>query len=113
MTVTGKVTDEAGKPIAGALGRAKLVNVSREARTGADGIYRLAGCEPRAVRIVVSAKGRATDTKEVTVAKAMDPVDFQMKPGGTIRVRVLDDQGKPIPRASIFFQKWRGQFQYF
>ena len=63
--MTGKVTDEAGKPIAGALVRTKFLNDIREAKTGADGVYRLAGCEPRAARIVVSAKGRATDMKEL------------------------------------------------
>jgi hypothetical protein len=43
----------------------------------------------------------------------LDPVDFRMKPGGKVRVRVLDDQGKPVSRASIFFQQWRGMFSYF
>ena len=65
LTVTGKVTDEAGKPIAGALVRTQFFNVIREARTGPDGVYHLAGCEPRTARIVVSAKGRATDMQEL------------------------------------------------
>ena len=40
LTVTGKVTDEAGKPIAGALVRTKFFNDLREATTGPDGVYR-------------------------------------------------------------------------
>lgn len=113
LTVIGRVTDEAGTPIVGAQIRTKFLNDIREAKTGEDGVYRLAGCEPRAARIVVSAKGRATDMKELTIDSKMDPVDFRMKPGGTVRIRVLDDQGKPNPKARIFFQRWRGRFSYF
>ena len=93
--------------------RTKFVNDIREARTGPDGVYRLAGCEPRAARIVVSAKGRATDMKELNIEPGMGPVDFPMKPGGTVRIRVVDEQGKPVPKARIFFQRWRGMFSYF
>ncbi|HEV3418412.1 MAG TPA: M56 family metallopeptidase, partial [Pirellulales bacterium] len=113
LTVSGRVTDDSGKPIAGALLRTKFINDIREAKTGNDGVYRLAGCEARPVRIVVSAKGRATDMKELNIEPEMGPVDFQMKPGGTVRVRVLDEQGKPVPKARIFFQRWRGMFHYF
>ena len=63
LTVSGKVADEAGKPILGALVRTKYLNNIREAKTGSDGVYRLVGCEPVATQIVVSAKGRATDMK--------------------------------------------------
>jgi beta-lactamase regulating signal transducer with metallopeptidase domain len=113
ITVSGKVSDEAGNPIAQALVRTKFVNDIREARTGNDGVYRLGGCEPRAVRIVVSAKGRATDMRELNIEPEMGPVDFQMKPGGTVRIRVLDADDKPVSKARIFFQRWRGQFSYF
>ena len=50
LELTGKVVDESGKPIVGALVRAKFMNNSREARTGRDGAYRLAGCEARLTR---------------------------------------------------------------
>lgn len=113
ITVAGKVTDDAGKPIAGALVRTKFFNDIREAKTDRDGAYRLAGCEPTMVRIVVSAKGRATDMKGVHCAPDMGPLNFAMKPGGKIRVRVLDENGNPAGGARIFFQRWRGQFMYF
>jgi Zn-dependent protease with chaperone function len=113
LTVTGTVTDEAGKPIVGALVRTKFLNDIRKATTGKDGVYRLLGCEPRAARIVVSAQDRATDMKELNIDSDMEPVDFQMKPGGTVRIRVLDEQGNPVPKARIFFQRWRGPFKYF
>jgi hypothetical protein len=42
----------------------------------------------------------------------MGPVDFRMKAGGTVRIRVLNEQGNPVPNARIFFQRWRGRLQY-
>ena len=113
LSVTGKVTDELGKPIAGVLVRTKFTNDLREARTGSDGVYQLVGCETRTAKIVVSAPGRATDMKELPLEPAMGPVDFVMKPGGHVRIRVLDHGGKPVAQTRIFFQKWRGRFQYF
>ena len=113
LMVIGKVTDDMGKPIVGALVRTKFVNNIREAKTDSNGVYRLVGCEPRMARIVVSAAGRATDMKELNIDPGMARIDFQMKPGGTVRVRVLDAQGNPVPKARIFFQQWRGHFSYF
>jgi len=108
LVVSGKVADEEGKPIEGALVRTR----SRQAKTGEDGVYQLSGCEAGDARVVVSAKGKAMDLKEVRVAEAMQAVDFQMQPGGSIRIRVLDSEGKPAPRARIFFQKWKGRYEY-
>ncbi len=113
LTLTGTVTDQAGNPIAGALVRTKFLNDIREAKTNAEGVYLLGGCESSAVRIVVSAKGQATDMKEVRIAREMEPLNFQMQPGGTVRIRVIDEHDKPLPKARIFFQRWRGPFQYF
>ena len=93
--------------------RTKLVNEVREAKTGSDGVYRLVGCETRLAHIVVYAKGWATDMKELNIDPGMSRVDFQMKRGGTVRIRVLDQLGNPVPNARIFFQRWRGQFHYF
>ncbi len=111
--MTGKVTDEAGKPIAQARIRTRFQSDVREAVTGADGVYHLGGCEPQMARIAVSAKGHATDMREVPIDQGMRPVDFQMKPGATVRVRVIDEHGRPIAKARILVQEWRGHFQAF
>ncbi len=113
LTVSGKVTDDAGNPIEGALLRTKFVNDIREAKTDETGRYTLVGCEPRMAKIVVSAKGRATDMQEVQIKPEMKPVDFQMQPGGKVRIRVLDEDDNPIPRARVLFQRWRGWWERF
>lgn len=113
LAVTGTITDESGNVISGALIRTKFFNDEREARSGDDGKYRLIGCEPAITRIVVWALGRALEMKEVRVAPGMDPVDFQLQPGGHVRVRMLDEHGKGVPKGRIFFQRWRGHIKYF
>ncbi|HET6328545.1 MAG TPA: carboxypeptidase regulatory-like domain-containing protein [Planctomycetaceae bacterium] len=113
LVVTGKVTDEAGKPIARAVVRTKFMNEVRSTATGADGVYTLESCTSGPARIVASALGHALELQQVQIGPKMQPVDFHMQRGKTIRVRVLDEQGYPIPKASIFFQAWRGHVQYF
>lgn len=113
LAISGTITDDAGNAISGALIRTKFLNDEREARSGDDGSYRLIGCEPTMTRIVVWALGRALDMREVRIAPAMDPVDFQLQPGGHVRVRMLDEHGKGVPKGRIFFQRWRGHIKYF
>jgi protocatechuate 3,4-dioxygenase beta subunit len=113
LSVTGKVTDEGGKPIVKALVRTKINNDTRSAFTDKTGVYHLEGCGPGNARIVASAKGRAPDLQEVDIAPGLGPIDFRLKPGNTIRVRVLDEVGHPIRQANVYFQRWRGRFDYF
>lgn len=112
LTVTGTITDEAGQPIAGALVRTKFMNDLRKAKTNKDGVYALKGCDEKMARIVVSAKGKATDLQTVKVDSDLEPVNFVMKPGGHVKIRVVDEAGKPIPKARIFYQRWRGGQAY-
>jgi len=113
LAITGSVTDENGKPVPGALVRTKFMNDLRKTTTDEQGVYLLTGCEPRLTRVVVSAKGRAPEVQEVRVDPEMQPVDFVLKPGGKIRIRVVDEQGKGLPKARILFQRWRGSWMGF
>ncbi len=112
LTLSGVVTDEGGRPIAGASVRTKFINDLRTATTDAAGRYELIGCSKGKARVVVSAAGRALELKEVQVTADM-PLDFTLSPGNTLRVRVVDATGKPVPKARVFFQSWRGRIDYF
>ena len=113
LTVRGRISDDAGQPIAGAMVRTEFHNAIVQDETDGDGTYRLVGCEPIMTTIVVTAPGKAADFREVNAAPDMNPVDFTLQPGRTIRVRVLNQQGQPEAKARIFFQRWRGQQLYF
>ena len=113
IVLKGIVTDDSGEPIEGALIRSKFLNEIRRATTDADGRYELAGCEPGLSRVVVSAKEKATDMRAIRLVENPEPVNFEMKPGGHVRIVVQDENGDPIPKARIFYQDWRGDKDYF
>ena len=112
LAVTGRVVDSQGKPVVGALIRGRFVNDERSAVSQEDGSYRLEGCLPGMTRLVASAKKFATDMKPVEIVKDSTTCDFILQPGGHVRIRVMDEEGNPLPRARIFFQEWRGRFEY-
>lgn len=113
LRVTGLITDDLGQPIKGAVVTTKTLHEIRRATTNDEGVYRLVGCGPDMARIVVSAKRKALDMQVVRIAPKMQPVNFTMKPGGKIRVRIVDEEDKGIPQARIFFQHWRGPVDHF
>lgn len=114
LIVVGRVTDDVGQPIAGAVVKTEFVNEEREATTDDNGEYMLSGCDAARVRVVVHAPGKALTRKEVDVAEGMKPVDFQMAPGGHVRIRIVDHEGKPVPKTRVFFQRWGGdRINYF
>jgi len=108
VTITGTVTDDQVQPIENALVRTKFVNEFRDAKTDQDGKYSIGGCESKMTRIVVSAKGRALEMRELLVDPKMQPVNFTLKAGGHVRIRVVDADGKGLAKSVIFFQRWRG-----
>lgn len=61
----GSVTDDAGRPIAGALVLLRLDAVTAEARTDTAGAYSVAGLRPGRWRVVVRQLGFIPDTSEV------------------------------------------------
>jgi Carboxypeptidase regulatory-like domain len=111
--VTGTVTDDGGKPIAKARVGTMVNNDARSAFTDKKGQYRLEGCGPGNTQLVASAKGRAPDLKSVNIGPNLGPVDFSLKPGNTIRVRILDEAGRPVPKGTVFIQQWREQYVQF
>lgn len=114
LSVTGTIVDSDGKPVQGALVRTKFFNDVRSTESNSQGAYVLSGCDAGVARIVVSAPGQAVDMQQVQIAEKMDAVDFTMQPGGHVRIRVVDENGAPVPKARIFFQRWReGRYQYF
>jgi protocatechuate 3,4-dioxygenase beta subunit len=109
QTVAGVVSDLAGRPIAGAIVRARIQNETLEASADAAGCYALKNCQMGATELVVTAQGFAPDLKQVDIGESTPAVDFRLELGRTIRVRVTDRDGNPLSGARIFFQNWRGK----
>ncbi len=113
LSVTGEVSDERGRPIVGAIVQMNGGNVKQKVATTAGGIYQFDGCDAGTAIVRVLAKGRAPQIRRIQIEAALKPVDFWMKPGGTVRLRVLDEYGNPLPTARVVVRGWGGGFGRF
>jgi hypothetical protein len=112
IVVSGRVVDDSGQPIVGAQLRTQMSNVLRQATTDKEGKFALTGCKAGPTRVVISAPGKATMLEIVDVAADMQPLEFTMQPGRHLRIRVLDPDGNPSPKARVFLQEWKGRVNY-
>jgi RNA polymerase sigma-70 factor (ECF subfamily) len=111
----GKVLGEGGAPLAGARitvrpARAEPratqdVGAHLSARAGysaRDGSYRLRGLEPGPVEVTVECLGHAREMeRDIELGAAPVRRDFTLGRGKTIRGRVADTEGAPIPGAEV------------
>src|SRR5947209_6774817 len=109
-TITGRVTAH-GKGLAGVTVTLRTANFGNQtqdlpqARTDADGNYRLTGIPmgnyfvtPIAPVYTVPGAGRLTATNEpvvITGSDTVEGIDFSLVPGGVITGRVTDTEGRP------------------
>jgi RNA polymerase sigma factor (sigma-70 family) len=112
ITVTGRVLDEAGRPIAGArVARGSDLRGQEavpEAATDADGRFALMGVSPGPTVLTVQARGHEPDLKTVTAGPGLAPVEFRLGAGHAILGRIVDAHDKPIAGAPIAADEWRG-----
>ena len=111
ITISGNVTDETGKPIAqAAVFCSNAADSFRPFRTTTndEGVFSFGNCgEGQGQYIVVRADGFAPEIKNSLWFKAdMPPIDIVIKPGKTLRAKVVDTDGTPIPKAVFFVERW-------
>ena len=100
-TITGRVTREDGSPVEGAtVGYGEGTNYWDYAstKTYKDGKYALRNANVRKNMVVASCNGLAPAWKNVEADKDVQ-IDFRMKPGHTLKGRVENEDGKPIPES--------------
>jgi thiol-disulfide isomerase/thioredoxin/uncharacterized GH25 family protein len=112
VIVSGQVTNPAGKPIKDALvvigDNPNQGSVQQEFPTAADGQFRLPALAPGETTLTVIANGWAPQFRKVNVQAKLPPQDFHMAPGKTIRLRITDDAGRPIPKTYVTVNGWKG-----
>ena len=97
VTLSGRILAEDGQSIGGA--RIEHSPASSEAiRTKADsaGGFTLPGLPPGAFDFIVTAPGFAQQYIQTNLADGMGPVEVRLKPGGRLRLRLVDEDGNPI-----------------
>jgi RNA polymerase sigma factor (sigma-70 family) len=112
VSVHGRVTDAAGKPIQNAIlvRGDKPIFASTPSRfaTDADGRFRLPPLPPRETTLTVLAPGWAPQLRRIDVHEGLPPQDFHLEPGKLIQLRIVDASGKPVPHAQVRISGWRG-----
>eukprot|EP00913_Durusdinium_trenchii_P035244 g32974.t1 len=111
--VEGVVRGPDGKPIEGAvlaLGNSPFGAAGRhpKPKTDKNGTYRFKNVKGGDTALTVVARGYAPELKQVHVGEELDSVNFQLRNGKTIRIRVHDKNGKPLAGATVVPDTWRG-----
>jgi hypothetical protein len=108
-SVQGVVTDRDGKPIAGAelINQGGASNETRRAKTDAQGKFLLDNVYSDGIghTFVAKAKGYAPQRVEFKPGPISKPaeVTVQLEPGHHIKGRVVNESGKPIAGAQVYF----------
>jgi RNA polymerase sigma factor (sigma-70 family) len=105
IEVRGDVTDQSGAPIPGArvrVGYAAMVT-TRQSKTGRNGTFSVGGCQPEKTPLSADADGFATTTIEIDLSTNRGPFHLTLKPGKTLRLRVIDANSNAIQNAYVFY----------
>ena len=113
VRVTGTITDSAGQPVVGALaiwGDQPYWEhrPQQEVRSDNQGVYQLPPLPPGPMRLTVVAQGWMPETRQIYIATELGPLDFKLKPGKTLRIRLVDIGGAPVGNALFQIESWRG-----
>ncbi|MHB1034018.1 MAG: carboxypeptidase regulatory-like domain-containing protein [Pirellulales bacterium] len=110
ILVSGTVTGQDGKPVAGA----KVILGERNSMwpsvsTDAMGQYRFANLAPGGALLAVISPGLAPALRSLNVQPGMGAVDFQLEKGKTLRVKVVGKDGRSLAGVFASPGSWRVQ----
>lgn len=105
VTVRGVVKGPDGQPVPNAR---VLVGIdgeenSREGKSENDGTFSIKGCQPSKGLITGDAKGFAATTMHVELTNNCGPFELILRQGKVVKLRVVDEDGNPVPKAQVYF----------
>jgi beta-lactamase regulating signal transducer with metallopeptidase domain/thiol-disulfide isomerase/thioredoxin/uncharacterized GH25 family protein len=113
ISVRGRVTDAGGKAVPDAVvfwGSGGRGMGSEECRTDQAGQFRFQVATTGPQKVAVVAKGWMPDQQTILLSPTMPAVDFQLKPGKQLRLRIVDRSGAPVPGVLATVAVWRGAY---
>ena len=105
LMVHGIVVDSDGNPVPDADILVGTVSESDKStgKSQSDGTFAVSGCQPGKQLVTATANGFAATTVEAELAENADPIRLVLKTGKTLRLRVVDNYGTPIPNATVWY----------
>jgi hypothetical protein len=105
-TVRGTVLDTNHRPVSGAKVLVGEVHVpdKKETTSLADGTFSIKGCAFGTSMVTAQAPGFAPVTELIDVAGDSRPFTLTLRSGKTLRLRVVNQAGGPVPNAHVFYQ---------
>ncbi|SEK20842.1 carboxypeptidase-like regulatory domain-containing protein [Paenibacillus sp. OK003] len=108
-TIVGKVTDQSGKPVVGAV--IKATTVSQSVKTDREGNYAISGIDNYAyneITIQVDAKGYVFYTRYLSVGTgSTTKLNIVLQDAADVSGLVKDEQGRPVAGATVSLDNFK------
>ena len=112
VEVTGTVADVAGKPITEGLviwsDNTYFAEGVNEVAIDSTGRFKSPPLPAGKRWLTVLAPGYAPERWEIAIFKRMPEIRFTLQPGRRFAMKVVDQEGNPIPKAYVGIGPWRG-----
>lgn len=109
VTLSGVVRDQQGNPIHEALVQLGYSGFSsKTARTDKQGHFTFKNCDEGELHVSVQARGKSPQARRFLPKEIGAPLEFNLEPGNSIRIRVVDSNGIPVPDVTIEPETYRG-----
>lgn len=97
VTLRGRILTEDGQPIGGAQIEHEPGSMEPvRAETDSSGWFTLPGLPPGSFDFIVTAPGFAQSYMQASLKGGEEPVEVRLKPGGVLRLRLMDEDGNPV-----------------
>jgi RNA polymerase sigma factor (sigma-70 family) len=97
LTLTGRIITEDGQPIGGAqIEHEPSSTEPIRAESDSLGGFSMQGLPPGTFDFIVTAAGFAQNYQQVSLKEGEEPAEVRLKPGGVLRLRLVDEDGNPV-----------------
>jgi RNA polymerase sigma factor (sigma-70 family) len=106
LDLYGRVTDSAGRAVAGArFAYQPAPHSAPEVTSDLDGRVAFHGLGEGLLAFTVTAEGCAPEYRTVQIHTENEPLEVKLQPGALLRLKVVDRQGAAVPGATVVFDR--------